>query len=253
MAPGAHPAGVLYRQVLKEVFFLCLFLLVLHFKAQDSQAMSLWVAAMVRARVLLIGQTGDGWCFLVGLLAGGGNDILSMVKGVYRYLPDHVWKEKLDLPSPPWMVVFWGWVFTAFRHLFLLPLFRPPRGWRPGAKRFALDLATAIALRLVIYNTVRQEPLPTLGFAAVLGLRLMLLPPRPHEWRLMAVVIAIGPAFEAILIQCGLYEYDDPVFWGMPVWLLMYWSFALPLLMKGVFHWMEPAGRPRPWGPRFGF
>ncbi len=102
------------------------------------------------------------------------------------------------------------------------------------------------ALRWVIYHTVRQEPLPTIGYALVLSARFLALPPTAAELRLMAVTTVLGILFEASLIGSGLYVYDDPVLLGMPAWLLIYWTFAIPVLAKGIFDRTE-AGLARRW------
>lgn len=201
--------------------------------------MSCAMVAIIVARFLCIGRRGD-WLFLaLGIVAGGGNDLLSMFKGVYYYTP----RDFLNLPIPLWMLLFWGYVFVAFRQLFTIPVFgnsAPDNPWRLDA-RLAADLAVVILFRIIIYNFVRHEPLPTIGYAAVLATRLLLIPPRKHEWLLMAAVMLIGPLVEAVLIHSGLYVYYDPVFFGMPAWLLIYWAFIIPIFMKGVFDRVEKA------------
>ena len=239
----------LFRQVLGECFFLCLQALAVKGFAQDTRVMTALVSAIVLARFVVMGQKHDWVFFLLGVVAGGGNDMISMIKEVYRYTPDHFLKEQFDIPLPPWMLLFWGHVFTGFRHLFHLGVFQgPPLGRRPWRldKRLALDAATVAALRWVIYHTVRQEPLPTIGYALVLSARFLALPPTAAELRLMAVTTVLGILFEASLIGSGLYVYDDPVLLGMPAWLLIYWTFAIPVLAKGIFDRTE-AGLARRW------
>jgi len=73
----------------------------------------------------------------------------------------------------------------------------------------------------------------------VLLLRLLVIPPKKHEWLLILAVMLLGPPFEAALIGFGLYVYFDPVLGGMPAWLLIYWIFAMPILLKGIFDRIE--------------
>ncbi len=70
-------------------------------------------------------------------------------------------------------------------------------------------------------------------------LRLALVPPSLREIKLMAVVVPLGIFYETALIHLGLYIYHDPVFLGMPAWLMIYWAFMLPLFVKGIFERIE--------------
>lgn len=227
------------EQVLAEAVLLLVTMSAIRKYSQDSEAMTVYMVAILLVRQALIGQKGDGWFLLLGLLLGGGNDVVSMVKGVYRYSPDHWLKENLDIPIPPWMILFWGQVFLLLRHVYLLPAFKGDRSHLKTPLRAIMDGSTWAVLRGIIYKTVRSEPLPTLGYSVGVLTRLFLLPPEKNEWRLMAVAIFFGPWVEAELIRSNLYEYDDPVLGGMPAWLLIYWSFAIPLLLKGVFDRVE--------------
>lgn len=227
-----------YRQVGFEMIFLAAVLVALKFFVHNTAAMSVFIAVNIILRFALIGRKGDLIFFLIGFVAGGGNDYLSMVKDVYYYTPEHI----LPAPIPVWMLFFWGHIFVAFRQLFQLPPFQGgPHGPHPWKLdfRLVLDIATAIVLRIIIYNFVRQEPIPTLGYAGVLVLRLVILPPKRNEWLLMIVATALGVLYEGGLIGLGLYVYYDAVFLGMPAWLIIYWTFILPILMKGLFDRIE--------------
>ncbi len=229
-------AGI--KQVLFELVFLAAAVVAVAFFCRNTPVMSALAAAVISARFILIGRRYDWIFLLIGVVAGGGNDMLSMMKGVYRYLPPH----ELSIPIPLWMLLFWGYVFVAFRQLFALPAFRGDGfGGKPWAidARLIADLAVVIAFRIIIYHFVRHEPIPTIGYASVLALRLLVIPPKARDWKLMAVVMVAGPAYEALLILFGLYFYYDPVFLGMPAWLLIYWAFIIPIFMKGIFDRVE--------------
>ncbi|HOO56827.1 MAG TPA: DUF2878 family protein [bacterium] len=240
MSAGTLPEATTWRQVGKEMFFIFLPLVALFFFVENTPVMTVLIALIIIFRFVLIGQRND-WIFMaIGVIAGGGNDLLSMLKGVYYYTPQHI----LPAPIPVWMLFFWGHIFVAFRQLFRLPVYRDFTGqdnpWRIDA-RLVADIAVVVLFRVIIYNTVKNEPLPTLGYAAVLAVRLILLPPRPYEWKLMFMVMVLGPLFEGALIALGLYVYFDPVFMGMPAWLLIYWAFILPIFMKNIFDRAEVA------------
>jgi hypothetical protein len=68
--------------------------------------------------------------------------------------------------------------------------------------------------------------------------RLLVFPPRPAERKLMLVILVLGPLYEALLIKGGLYEYQNGVVLGMPIWLVVYWVF-ISRVIKTVFDWME--------------
>lgn len=226
------------KQVLLELLFLGTAALFIAFFCQNTPLMSVLIGVNIVARFLVIGRKNDWIFFLIGLFLGGGNDLMSMLRDVYRYTPPHL----LPIPIPIWMLFFWGQIFVAFRQLFQLPLFqRPPiqgNPWKPDF-RLVADISVFVALRVAIYLLVRQEPWPTILFAAIVALRFILIPPSKNEWLLVVLVTALGVGYEALLIAFGLYVYYDPVFLGMPAWLIIYWVFMIPVFMKGIFDRIE--------------
>ena len=222
------------------MLFLLVPLAALRFFVDNTPMMSAVIGVNIAARFLLIGRRYDWIFFLIGFICGGGNDLMSMIKGVYYYTPEHL----LPAPIPIWMLVFWGHIFVAFRQLFRLPALGlspvPDPPWKVD-RRLVTDLVTVVALRIIIYNFVQQEPVPAIGYAAAIVLRVLALPPRKNEWLAMAVVVPLGVLYEAALIGLGLYVYFDPVFLGMPAWLIIYWVFMLPLFIKGIFDRIEVA------------
>lgn len=226
------------RQVFLEMYFLAVAALAVSAYMKDSTVMTAIIFANIALRFLLIGRRHDWMFFLFGLVAGGANDAISMAKGVYFYTVT----DLLPIPIPVWMLFFWGHIFVAFRQLFLAPVFRDPppagRPWRLD-RRLAADFITYALLRAAVYTLVRREPELTIVYAAILAVRLLVVLPTARELLLIAVTVSMGVAFEAVLIACGLYVYYNPVFLGMPAWLLMYWVFAIPLFAKGLFSRME--------------
>lgn len=229
------------RRIALELYFLCVPLIALSAYLMDTRVMTCVIVGNLALRFLIIGRRADWIFLLIGVVAGGGNDLMSMLKGVYYYTPPSLLKE-YGAPIPIWMLLYWGHIFVSFRQLFQLPVFQgePPAG-KPWAidKRLIADIIVVVAFRIIIYNTVRNEPWPTIGFASVLLLRLLVIPPKKNEWLLIVAVMLLGPPFEAALIGFGLYVYFDPVLGGMPAWLLIYWIFAMPILLKGIFDRIE--------------
>ena len=194
------------------------------------------MAAIIGGRFLLLNRRGDWVFFLIGVIVGGGNDLLSMSKGVYSYAAPTV----LPVPIPLWMVVFWGQIFVSFRKLMRFGPFLGPD--QPPARLLdaplALDLAVAVIYRMIIYRTAAIPWQPDALFAAILVTRLLLIPPKEHERKLLLAMLVIGPVYEMILIGAGLYRYQTGVLFGMPLWLIVYWVFVSRML-KAIFDRVE--------------
>lgn len=205
---------------------------------QDTPRMSWAMFFILAARFFLLSRRGDWLFFLLGFLLGGGNDLLSMWKGVYRYTPP----TSLPVPIPVWMLFFWGEIFVAFRKVMRFGLFCGPeeRPARLVDLPLALDLVLAVIYRMIIYRTASQPWVPDALYASLLILRLLLLPPLPHERKLMLAMLAAGPFYEIVLITAGLYEYQTGVLFGLPLWLIIYWAFIIRAL-KAVFERVEYA------------
>ena len=194
------------------------------------------MAVIIGGRFLLLNRRGDWVFFLIGVIVGGGNDLLSMYKGVYSYAAPTV----LPAPIPLWMVVFWGQIFVSFRKLMRYGQFLGPD--EPPARLLdlplALDLVVAVVYRLIIYRTASIPWQPDALYAAILVTRLLLIPPREHERKLLLAMLVIGPVYEMILIGAGFYHYQTGVLFGMPLWLIVYWVFVSRML-KAIFDRVE--------------
>lgn len=239
---GTEKAGSTSQHIIFEAFFLVTAVFAIAFYGQNTRAMSLLILLNISARFFLLGHKNDWIFFLIGVIGGGGNDVLSMTKGVYYYTPPH----ELSVPIPLWMLLFWGHIFVFFRHLFKLPAFQTDvshgRTWKMDA-RLAADIATYLLLRIIIYTFVHSEPVPTIAYAVIILARLLLIPPGKNDLKLLCAVMVMGPLYEAVLIKIGLYVYYNPVFLGMPAWLLMYWAFMIPIFTKGIFARLEASLR----------
>jgi hypothetical protein len=234
----AGPESTTMKQVLLEFLFLAVAAGFVGLFGQNTPLMTGLICANIVARFIVIGRKNDWVFFLIGFVLGGGNDLLSMARGVYEYTPPHL----LPLPIPIWMLLFWGQIFVAFRQLFQLEIFQSPvvpvRPWRPDL-RLVADVVTFVVLRIIVYSLIEREPLLTIFYAGVVVLRFTVVPPKKREWLLIAAVTAAGVLYEAVLVAFGLYIYYDPVFLGMPGWLMIYWVFMIPVFMKGIFDRIE--------------
>ncbi len=206
-----------------------------YFNGQNTKLMSIFIAALIVARFVLLYQKGDAWVFALGVAAGGGNDVMSMWRGVYYYTPETI----LPVPIPIWMVVFWGLAFLFLRRLMRFgPFFEDRSGHRLLDRAFIADIGIAAAYRFIVYNWASVPYLPGALYASILAARVLVFPPRDAERKLMIAVVILGPFYEYLLIEGGLYVYQNGVVLGMPVWLVVYWAFIMRVV-KAVFDWME--------------
>lgn len=208
-------------------------------------------ACTIAARFLLVNAPGDWIFFLFGIVAGGGNDLMSMANGVYAYTSIPLLPFLQGL-MPAWNVAFWGQVFLLFRKVFNVDWFagepfQPAgtmlRGW--VSWRLVIDLAILVVLRLIVYTWFMDPVVPGTLYGLIVGARILAGRPRRNE----LLIIAILPyafMFEGLMVTFGLYVYHNPVFLGMPAWLLLWWVFLVPFLFKHLFDMIEHAlARPR--------
>ena len=224
------------RGLAGEVAVMLVAVAAIFFLGQNTPVMSTVMAVIIIVRFALLNHRGDWMFFLLGVLVGGGNDLMSMYKGVYSYTPPTI----LPVPIPVWMVVFWGQIFVSFRTLMR---FGPYRGPDRAPEKLidaplALDIAVAVIYRLIIYRTASEDWLPDALFAAILIARLLIIAPEDHERKLMLTMLVVGPLYEILLIGCGLYDYQTGVVFGMPLWLIIYWVFIIRAL-KAIFDRVE--------------
>jgi len=224
------------KDLIGEIIVLIIAAGLIFFFGQKTRIMSISIVLIILARFLILNRKGDWIFFLLGLFLGGGNDLISMYKGVYYYLPGTF----LSLPIPAWMLLFWGEIFIFFRKLCR---FGPFIGELPGFRRLidlplALDFLVAIIYRMVIYRLASRSWLPDAIFAGILIIRLLLAPPKTNERKLMLTILILGPLYEIFLIRSGLYVYQTGVVFGMPLWLIVYWVFIIRFL-KAVFDRVE--------------
>lgn len=189
--------------------------------------MTIFIAFLLIARFSLLYRRGDLIVFLLGILLGGGNDVISMWKGVYWYTPSTL----LPVPIPAWMVIFWGEAFLFFRRLMRYPTFLADETIVHRIDLpMALDLIMLLPLKMMLYRCAAIPWVPDVLFAMALLLRYLIVPPMPHERRLLLTILILGPFYEALLIYSGLYVYQHGIFLGMPLWLIVYWIYIFRIL-----------------------
>ena len=74
-------------------------------------------------RFLLVNEKGYWMFFIFGVVGGGGNDLMSMINGVYNYTSIAIIPALTGL-LPLWMIFFWGQILLLFRKVFNLDWFK---------------------------------------------------------------------------------------------------------------------------------
>ncbi|UCD85179.1 MAG: DUF2878 family protein [Deltaproteobacteria bacterium] len=221
--PGAYQTTL--GELLREAAVLIITALAICLFSQNTKIMSIVFAAIVIFRFVFFNRRGDVIFFLMGVILGGGNDLMSMWRGVYYYTPATI----LPVPIPVWMLLFWGEIFVFFRKLIRYgPFLRPetPRK-RLLDLPLALDIILFAVYRIIIYRYASVPWLPDALYAGILVARLLLLPPKTDERKLMITILLLGPVYEIALIRCGLYVYQNGFIWGLPLWLIIWWVFII--------------------------
>lgn len=195
-------------------------------------------------RFLLVYEQGDWIFFVLGIIAGGGNDLASQVNGIYHYTSLTILPFLQGL-LPVWMIVFWGQVFLLFRKVFHVSWFKGAgfnkdgrflNGWL--STRLLIDIIVLVILRITIYRLYLDPVFSAAIYGGVIITRLLLIHPRKNELLIMAI-LPYAFMFEGFMVTFGLYVYYNPVFMGLPAWLFLWWAFLVPLLLKQVFDMIE--------------
>ena len=196
-------------------------------------------------RFLLINEKGDWLFYLFGVIFGGGNDLMSMINGVYNYTSITIIPFLTGL-LPLWMILFWGQICLLFRKIFNVKWFKGPefqkngrllRGWIDI--KIIVDIVLLIILRMLIYRTYLLDMwIPALIYAIGIGIRFIIFPPRKNEFYIM-IILPYAFIFEGLMVTFGLYVYINPIFLGMPLWLFLWWIFLVPIVVKEFFDRFE--------------
>jgi hypothetical protein len=183
--------------------------------------------------------------FLIATAVGGFNDWNTVSQHrVYDYT------VPTDLagvsPIPAWMLLYWGlilrFVVTVFHYRRLAVPRAPDQVWlgapvRSAPARIAVLLALALLTRQAIYRWFADPLASWLPFAIALVAAIVIVRPERARLRVVAAVLVIGPAVEALLIGVGhLHAYRLGWFAGVPLWIVLWWGLAALI-------WSELAGR----------
>jgi len=195
-------------------------------------------------RFFLVNKKGDWLFFLLGVLAGGGNDLMSMINGVYSYTSITV-LPFLNGLLPIWMILFWGQVFLIFRKVFAIKVFQGSEFQKNGPFlkgwlniQLIVDLIILVCLRIIIYNTYLDFWLPGIIYGIIISARFIAFHPKKNELFIISI-LPYAFIFEGLMVSFGLYVYINPIFLGMPLFLYLWWVFLVAIVLKEVFDRME--------------
>ncbi|MHA1309720.1 MAG: hypothetical protein ACTSQO_02230 [Candidatus Helarchaeota archaeon] len=196
-------------------------------------------------RFIFFNQKGDWIFFFIGVLAGGGNDLSSMLNGVYQYTSITIVPFLSGL-LPLWMIFFWGQVFLVFRKIFNLKWFKGDEFKKDGKLlggwvnyKLIFDIIILVILRIAIYRTYYLEWwIPALIYGLIIGIRFLIFRPKKNQIFII-IILPYAFIFEGLMVSFGLYIYINPSFLGMPIWLFLWWIFLVPCLLKEIFDRIE--------------
>jgi hypothetical protein len=248
----AYPPQTPTQRLMWEIFFLFPILVGVFFfgKAASMDVKYTWYLTIIFGinlifRFVLVNQKGDWFFYIFGVIAGGGNDLLSMINGVYNYTSVTI-IPALNGLMPLWMILFWGQVILLFRKIFAIPALRGVKFTKSGKffggwadKALIFDCFLLISLRAVIYHFYLANPwIPAAIYFIGIMIRFILFPPKRNQWLIIAT-LPYAYVFEGLLVEFGLYEYYYPAFLGMPGWLFLWWVFLVPIFVKELFDRFE--------------
>jgi hypothetical protein len=158
-------------------------------------------------------------CFCLGALLG------TLLDGI------HVYGDAESYPNP--LFGRWAWFVPLEFGLAgvlagaLLPWLerwvgppRPPH-WPPAVRTAELCLLVAAYTSTVVLAD--SPEVVTLGLLALLAGRLLLRPER-GDWAYALIAAIAGPVAEAVISAAGAFDYADPDFAGIPMWLPALWA-----------------------------
>ena len=167
------PPSTPEQRIIWEIIFLFVIIITVGIfgRLASINILYTWIISIIFAinlciRFWLINEKGDWLFFLFGIIAGGGNDLISMINGIYNYTSVTI-IPFLNGLLPLWMILFWGQIFLLFRKVFHLKWFKGDefkkdgpflKGWINW--QLIIDLIVLICLRIVIYNTYLDPLLP---------------------------------------------------------------------------------------------
>ncbi len=241
------------QRLIAEVFFMipvtiavCIFGALSATNVIYTIILSLVFVITLAFRFITVNQKGDWMFFLFGVIGGGGNDLMSMINGVYNYTSITIVPALTGL-LPLWMIFFWGQIILLFRKVFNLEWFAGEEFKKDGEllngwvdKKLIFDVMLLVSLRTVIYNTYYMDFwIPALCYTIGIGIRFAIFHPKKNEILIM-IILPYAFLFEAVMVVAGLYIYYNPVpIFLIPLWLILWWIFLVPIFCKEIFERME--------------
>jgi hypothetical protein len=192
-----------------------------------------------------LGRVQEVALFAIATAVGAVNDWNTVTRHqVYDYTVPSDLGGVSSIPS--WMLLYWGLILrlvvTVFHYRRLGVPPPPDRLWlgswtaSPPA-RVAILVGLAVVTRQAIYRWFDAPVASWLPFAVALGVAVVVLGPDRARLRVVAAVMVIGPAVEAVLIGVGhLHAYRLGWLAGVPVWIALWWGLAALI-------WAELASR----------
>lgn len=187
---------------------------------------SAWVTPLLLLCALaMLGVSRDGadlWFFGLGAVLGSGIDLAQCAVRVTVY------SHPSWIGLPPFVILYWGMIGVALRHLVLL---FPPVGYRPSD---GLLFVTSLLLSLMANRA------PTLVALVMAALALVSLFGAYRPWNAVtALTVAIlGPASESLLISHGLYAFPSAHGAVLTPWLFALYA-CLGASCRGVLARLE--------------
>lgn len=175
-------------------------------------------------------------------LVGGLNDWNSVVNHrIYDYQVPVFFPEWTSIPC--WMLLFWGMILRFLITLFHWSLLGVHKisdtlwlgTWkvRSGWLRVAGVCVLAMGTRQFIYRYYLDPWLSWLPFLVALVFFCVLFRPGKAGLWLGLVFLVVGPVVEVLFIQLGgMHVYHLGWFWGVPLWIALWWVLAAALLRE---------------------
>ncbi len=199
------------------------------------------VARLAAWRALPVRARGHGLGVELAFLSlcaalGGFNDWNTVVRhGVYAYTVPADHPELSTIPT--WMLLYWGLILRAIATLARWSRLgarspdrvRVVRRTLEGAPaKIAAQLALVLVTRQAIYRLWDRPIASWLPFALALAAYAWMFRPGAREARIAVAFLVIGPVVEALFIRVGgLHRYALGWFFGVPLWIVLWWVLAI--------------------------
>jgi len=206
--------------------------------AQKLVLMSVLVPAVIVVRMFVfhslpddarrLSTSREAIFFAICIVLGAFNDWNTVVRHhVYAYtVPSDLGRHST---IPAWMLLAWGPILRFMAELSRWPRLGTPDGRtiRGGALRVLGMLLLVLVTRQTIYRWWAHPIASWAPFAIALVAYFVLFRPGTRGLRLAGIVMIVGPTAESILVNvAGLHRYALGWFFGVPLWIVLWWITA---------------------------